>query len=339
MDQDEAPQAALAEMGSLLRGFQVARMIQVAAELGLADRVAEGPAADGGARRRRRGGPGDAPPPLPGARGVRIFAVEEEGRARGRPPARPGSRHGRAPPCTTPRATGECRAPGRSGAASRHTVRTGVPAQEARFGMAFFPLLASRPEEAERFDAFMRNSPDDRHRAVAAAWDFAGARLVVDVGGGNGGLLAAILAAFPRCGASSSIARNVVAGAPAALGDSLDRCDIVAGDFFEAVPSGGDVYLLAQVLHDWSDARCATILAACRAGDAPGRAAPGGRAPARPGADPMNHLADMHMMLLFPGARERTAEEYRGLLEAAGFGGLPRRPDRLALSRPRGAEA
>ncbi|HVL21640.1 MAG TPA: methyltransferase, partial [Amaricoccus sp.] len=200
MHKDEAPQAALAETGRLLRGFQVARMIQVAAELGLADRVAEGPERVDALAAAAGADPAMLVRLCRALAAFGIFAVEEEG-----PRLRQTARSAWLATGARPTLHDAARYWGTPGTwevwgGLEATVRTGVPAQEARFGMAFFPFLASRPEAAERFDAFMRNSPDDRHRAVAAAWDFAGAGLVVDVGGGNGGLLAAIEEESPHRG-------------------------------------------------------------------------------------------------------------------------------------------
>ena len=159
----------------------------------------------------------------------------------------------------------------------------------------------------------------------------------MDVGGGNGGLLAAILAAFPQVRGLLFDRAQVVAGAPAVLGEVLDRCSIVAGDFFDAVPSGGDVYLLALILHDWSDERCAAILAACRRAMRPGARLLVIERLLGPDADPMNHLADMHMMLLFPGAPRAHGGGVPRPARSRRLRRVPRHPDRLALPRPGGA--
>ena len=137
---------------------------------------------------------------------------------------------------------------------------------------------------------------------------------------------------------------DVVATAPATLGPLADRCETVPGDFFDAVPEGGDIYVLCQILHDWSAESCRTILATCRKAMRPGVGlliverllgdAPGG-------VNPMNYLADMHMAVLFPGGRERDLGEFAGLLAESGFG-APRRSERAARigsSRPPPSEA
>jgi len=203
-----------------------------------------------------------------------------------------------------------------------HTVRTGEPAFEAVFGMANFDYLKTHPEEAFAFDRFMQHSPDDRHEAVAEAYDFSGARRIVDVGDGNGAFLSALLAKYREMRATLFDSDAVVAGAGAVLGPWAARCDVEAGDFFGSVPEGGDMYALSQILHDWNDACCLKILANCRAAMGPqSRLIVIERVldDTTSRNNPMNHLSDMDMMVLFPGAKERTLEEYGRLFAASGF--------------------
>ena len=167
----------------------------------------------------------------------------------------------------------------------------------------------------------MQHSPDDRHAAVVAAYDFS-ASLVVDVGGGNGALLAAILGEHDDASGVLFDQEAVVAGANSVLGATLaNRCRIEVGDFFESVTAGGDIYTLSQILHDWDDDRCATILANCRAAMGPNKRLlvidrllehGSGR------TNPMNYLADITMMVHLHG-RERTPAEFTNLLIEAGF--------------------
>jgi O-methyltransferase domain len=145
----------------------------------------------------------------------------------------------------------------------------------------------------------------------------------VDVGGGYGALLAAVLAAHPPPMRGVLYDRpHVVAGARPRLEAAglAGRCDVAAGDFFAAVPEGGDAYLLKHVLHDWDDDRCAAILRNCRRAMAGG----GGRllvveALLPPGNEPSyGKYLDVAMLVLLTG-RERGGEEYARLLAAAGF--------------------
>jgi hypothetical protein len=168
----------------------------------------------------------------------------------------------------------------------------------------------------------MQYGPDDRHGAIAEAYDFSAAKLLVDVGGGNGGLVKATLTKNRNLRAVLFDQKNVVAHASATLGDCAERCVIEAGDFFERVPSGGDLYVLCQILHDWNDTSCLKILRNCRA-------AMGKEArllviervlELRVGkTDPTSFLSDMDMMMLFPGAKERTFQEFADLFRQSEF--------------------
>lgn len=153
------------------------------------------------------------------------------------------------------------------------------------------------------------------------AFDFRGSRVVADIGGGHGGLLAGVLAAHPHV-------NGVLFDIPAALADAhghlamrgvADRCRLVPGDFFSAVPSGADAYLLKFILHDWLDAECVRILQSCRTAMAtqsrlliierllPPRATP---------EDMRVVMADMQMMVTV-GGQERTVADFERLLAAA----------------------
>lgn len=204
-------------------------------------------------------------------------------------------------------------------------------------------LPKAHPEEAKLFDSFMQHSPDDRQRAVVEAYDFSDARLVVDVGGGNGALLAAILAANPEVHGILFDQEAVVSGASAALEEYARRRIIQPGNFFESIPAGGDLYTLSQILHDWSDERCLEILSNCRtAMDRGARLLVIERVlDEMPGlTNSMNFLSDMHMMVLFPGANERTPMEFSRLFQETGFEPprlIPTRsPFCIIETRPRG---
>jgi hypothetical protein len=167
----------------------------------------------------------------------------------------------------------------------------------------------------------MQHSPDDRHAAVVERYDFSGSPTVVDVGGGNGALLAEILGANPGARGILFDQEAVVAKAPAVLGAAIGRCDIRSGSFFEAVPQGGDIYTMSQILHDWNDERCLTILANCRAAMArDARLLVIERVLDPATGSPVNYLSDMQMMVLFPGAMERSSAQYAALFRKAGFG-------------------
>jgi SAM-dependent methyltransferase len=155
--------------------------------------------------------------------------------------------------------------------------------------------------------------------ALLAAYDFAPASRIVDVGGGSGALLAAILQAYPK-------ASGIVFDVPAVAADAHTylataglntRCDVMEGDFFASLPHG-DTYLLSHILHNWDDAHCIRILQNCRAAMAPnGRILIFERLMPERITEP-EEATEAHMrMLLFTGGRQRTEAEYRRLLAGA----------------------
>jgi len=203
-----------------------------------------------------------------------------------------------------------------------HTVMTGETAFERAFGMSAWDYRARRPDLSAAFNRTMADHRASASRIVLAAYDFSHARTIVDIGGGPGGLIADLLAAHPRARGIVFDQPHVVAEAPAvfdAAGVS-DRASIVGGSFFEAVPAGGDIYLLQYVLHDWSDERCTAILRKCRtAMDAHSRLLiVEDLMTAR--SIPNDHVVmlDLQMMVML-GGRERTREEFDALLCQAGF--------------------
>jgi hypothetical protein len=206
-----------------------------------------------------------------------------------------------------------------------HSVETGEPAFRRVFGLEPFDYMAQHPDEAANFDAAMADFTRQIATAVAAAYDFAPFRKIVDVGGGNGALLTGILKANPALTGLLFDLPPVAERAAAELrAQGLgERCEIVGGDFFEAVPAGGDAYLLKHVIHDWDDARATTILSNCRR-------AMGAKArllivegvyPERiEQSDESRGAASNDVnMLVCTGGRQRSEAEFRALYDAAGL--------------------
>lgn len=202
------------------------------------------------------------------------------------------------------------------------SVRTGAPAFEHVGGAPFFAYLEHHSDVAARFDRNMSGRHEARNAAVVAAYDdFEVIATLVDVGGGEGALLLSILAAHPAL-------RGVLFDLPPVIervrrhapDPALDgRLELAEGDAFAAVPAGADGYVLATVLHDWDDERALAILRAVRRAILPnGRlllveeVLPPGDAPSPA------RLLDLLMLALI-GGQERTEEEFRTLLAAAGF--------------------
>jgi hypothetical protein len=200
---------------------------------------------------------------------------------------------------------------------------TGQPAYERVFGKARWEHLADNPESSAQFNAAMVETSNRVGRDFVATYDFNGARTVVDVGGGNGALLAAVLRAHP---AMKGILFDLAAGLDGAresmgAADLRDRVTVVEGSFFESVPVGGDVYLLKSIVHDWEKSKATQILSACRTAmkatskvvlierDMPERID-------EPDSAFQSVMTDLHMMVVL-GGRERTPREYAELLAGA----------------------
>ena len=201
------------------------------------------------------------------------------------------------------------------------TVLTGAPAFERVHDEGLFEWLAAHPDASETFDAHMTAMTDAEADGVVELDTWPKTGTVIDVGGGRGTLLAAILRARPGLRGVLFDQPHVIehAGAWLAADGVAERCRLAGGDFFEAVPAGAELYLLKDILHDWDDERAVAILRTVRAGiPDTGRLAiverviPPGDAPA-PGK-----LVDV-TMLLITGGRERTRDQYATLLEAGGF--------------------
>jgi hypothetical protein len=203
-----------------------------------------------------------------------------------------------------------------------HSLRTGESAWEHANGEPFWDYLGARPDAHRTFNATLSELRGDQHPAVEAAYDWSPVRTVVDVGGGNGSMLATILEANEHLSGAVLDQAEVLPDADALLRSRgmRDRCELVACDFFESQPATGEAWILSQVLHDWDDARCRVILERCRE-----RLRPDDRllvveivtVPCEP--DPRCGFSDINMMTLFGEARQRTVEEYRSLCGDCGL--------------------
>ena len=203
-----------------------------------------------------------------------------------------------------------------------HSVRTGETAFDHVHGMGVFKYLEKNAEEAAVFNATMTASSARSGTGVAERYDFSGLHRVVDVGGGHGFLLAAILKANPALRGVLFDLHDVVAGAGQILTNYGvgDRCEIVGGSFFDPLPRGGDVYVLKQIIHDWDDDRALAILRNCRAAmTGKEKLLVIERGIALQHREAMRVLHIDLEMLVNVGGMERTDAEYRSLFEKAGF--------------------
>ncbi len=203
-----------------------------------------------------------------------------------------------------------------------HSVRTGESAFEHAFGVHLFDHFAQHPDAAQIFGAAMTSRSRLEDRAIAEAYDFPRDTTIVDVGAGRGSLIATIRQQTPGARGILFDLPHVMAGCAALLREArlANRCQFVAGDFFSEVPPGGDIYLMKKVIHDWGDERAGSILANCRAGMAANARLLPLEHVIRPGNAPaFAKLLDLQMLVQTPGGRERTEAEYSTLLATSGL--------------------
>jgi len=196
-----------------------------------------------------------------------------------------------------------------------HTVRTGETAFDHLHGKDTWTYFTENTEASALFNRFMEEVSYPDARAVVEAYDFEG-KTVVDVAGGQGVLLAAILDRNPT-------ARGVLFNLPhvieAIQGELSNRLELVCGSFFDSIPSGGDVYVLKNILHDWDDRRAKQILARCRdAMTTDARLLVVENFVSGPNEPGKGKIADINMMVR-NGGRNRTEAELGDLLFASGF--------------------
>ena len=200
-------------------------------------------------------------------------------------------------------------------------VKTGKSMSKSALGMELWDWYSRNPEEGEYFNGAMGDLSAAVSDEVTRIYDFTGFQTVVDVGGAHGILLAAILKANPGMRGILYDLEHVTATAEESLiaEGIVERCEVITGDFFVSVPPGGDIHVLKQIIHDWSDKECISILRNCHQALKPkGKLLlvemiiPPDNAPSM--AQPM----DLNMLVLLTG-RERTESQYRDLLAAGGF--------------------
>ncbi len=317
----ESERAAAAAMLPMIWGMHISRAVYVAAELRVADLLADGPVSSTELARATR----THEPSL--YRVLRLLAAlgvldTVEPRSFGLTAL--GDRlRSDAPACVRSWAIiAEALGGVRPFEHILHTVRTGEPGFDTALGMKIFDFLAQNPQNAATFDAAMSERTAAFAPSVAGACDFSRARTVVDAGGGTGTLLVEILRRHAHLHGILFETPAVAARADAVLDaiDLADRCQVLAGDFFQNLPDGADYYVLANVLHDWDDTQAGQILRNCRLAMARnGRVLIVERLiPDTPGDAVPTLLSDINMLVI-TGGQERTTAEYGDLLAAAGL--------------------
>lgn len=316
-ERDVSPPAAM--MG-LITGYWVSQAVGVVAQLGVADELGGGPRGSDEVARAVGADPQALYRVLRLLASVGVFA-EVAPRSFGLTPlgetlrsSVPGSVRNFA---ITETAPGHWLPWGRL----HDSVRTGRPMAREALGMELFDWYAQNPEEAGFFNAAMGNLSALAADELVRVYDVSAVRTVADIGGAHGILLGAVLRANPAARGILFDMPHVIATAASAIAAEglTDRCELVSGDFFEAVPEGADLHLLKQIVHDWDDDRATRLLRNCH------RAlGPAGKLllvemvlPQDNRPSPAQAM-DLNMMVIL-GGRERTEEEYRHLLGEAGF--------------------
>lgn len=202
-----------------------------------------------------------------------------------------------------------------------YSVQTGQMAFDKIYGLPVFDFLSKNLEQAKVFDAAMVGVHGRETAAMTDAYDFSDIETLADVGGGNGSLLSFVLHKHPQMKGMLYDLPGVAERARANFKSAgvADRCQVRGGSFFESIPAGADAYLMRHIIHDWNDEQATTILKNVH------RVLPDhGRLLVIEGVIPSGNdpcfgkLLDL-TMLVIPGGKERTEEEYRQLFAASGF--------------------
>jgi hypothetical protein len=318
LPQETAPQSRLRD---LVLGFLTPRAIHAAAHLNVAELLADGAQDVGFLAAATRTHAPTLYRVMRALAGAGVFVEEDAGRFRNSPlshllrPHVAGSLRAWALMCGSEASWDSCRE-------LLHSLRTGGPAFDRVHGMNYFEYLSAHPQAAEIFDEAMVSASSMVSELIVAAYDFSPIRTLVDVAGGYGATLCAILKENPGLRGTLFDMPHVIRGARdriARLG-LAGRCSLAGGDFFEAIPAGADAYFMKHILHDWGDQSCTRILGNCRAAMAAGGRVLVCEKEILPGNTPCyGKVSDLQMLMLTPGGRERTQLEYRKLFDDAGL--------------------
>lgn len=307
------------QMNHLITGYWSTQAVYVAAKLGLADLLKDGPrTVDDLAQATKTHAP-SLFRLLRALASLGVFVADNQGRFALTPLAE----------CLRSDASGSQRAVAimsgeeqyRTWGELLYSVQTGRIAFDKIYGMPVFEFLSQNLEQAKTFDAAMVGVHGRETSAMTDAYDFSAIKTLADIGSGNGSLLISVLKRHPHLKGMLYDLPGVIERAKANLQSAgvADRCQVISGSFFESIPTGADAYLMRHIIHDWDDEKATTILKNIhRAISNDGRLlVVEGVIP--PGNDPsFGKLLDLTMLVL-PGGKERTETEYRSLFQAGGF--------------------
>jgi ubiquinone/menaquinone biosynthesis C-methylase UbiE len=326
---DQSPQEQLFH---LVSGYWHTQAIYVAAKLRIADHLSDGPrtieelAEATGAHTR------SLYRLLRALASIEIFAEDSDGRFSLTPLAEPLRSNVESSQRSMAIMRGEWQY--RAWGELLHSVQTGECAFEKAHGLPLFDFLSKNAGAGAVFDDAMTGIHGRETVAMLEAYDFSGIATLADIGGGNGSLISAVLQKYPNMKGILLDRPAVIDRARANIESArvMDRCELVAGDFFDSLPRGADAYLLRHIIHDWNDEQAITILKNCHQamGDHARLLVVEFVIP--PGNEPFfGKWFDLAMMVV-PGGMERTEDEYRKLFDAAGFRLLRTVPTKLEVS-------
>lgn len=308
------------ELYRLINGYQITQAIHVAATLGLADHLKDGPRSSDELASLVKAHPATLYRLLRALAAVGIFHEDEE------------RRFSLTPMGDCLRSDSPTPVGGWAALVGRpyvwqawghllHSVKTGENAFSSLHGESVWQYRAGLADESAIFDQAMTALSRGGAEALVQAYDFGQFRHIADIGGGRGQAIAGILTAHPTMRGTLFDQPHVVDKARAVLSRAgvIDRCDIVAGSFFEAVPADADAYMMRAVLHDWEDDEVVSILKVCRkAMKATSTLLVLEQIVAPPNEGLIGKFSDLNMLVL-PRGRERTCKEFASLFAAAGL--------------------
>jgi hypothetical protein len=305
----------------LASGRWVSHIVGVAAELGLADDIQQGPKSAAELAASKGLHTASLQRLLRALANLGIFAEQPDGRFAQTPMSDalrsdvPYSMRGMARMVNRPWSI-------RAWTELEHSVRTGESAFEHVHGKQGFDYMLEHPAEMEIFANAMGSFTAQVAVALAEAYDFSGVQKLADIGGSHGMVLAVLLAKYPALrGVLFDLAPVVEGAAPLLEARGVAaRVERVGGSFFEKVPGGADAYLMKHILHDWNDADCVRILKRIHEAASPGAKLLLVEAVLEPGNAPQfAKVLDIEMLVITHGGKERTLEEWKQLLDASGF--------------------
>jgi hypothetical protein len=306
-------------LGSMMTGYWISQSIYVAAKLGLPDLLKNGPQTAERLAKATSTQPAALYRLLRALASVGLFREDEQHRFAITPAAEPLQSDAPGSQRSLAIMTGEEHFA--SWGELLYSVRTGHSAFEKIYGEPIFNYLSKHPEQAQTFDQAMVGVHGRETGAMLEAYDFSDIGTLADVGGGNGSLLREVLQKYPRMRAMLCDLPGVIGRAAPliAAANMADRVQTIPTDFFAAVPSGADAYLMRHIIHDWNDEQSLQILRNVRRAIGPQGRLLLVESVIPPGNDPsFAKLLDLNMLVI-PGGKERSEAEYRELYTAAGF--------------------